>query len=86
MPDANVCRHCGREIRGEPYLGDVNPEHVRDYIVEPEAPSIEILHPEGRVYDTFCSKEHYVRWLHHERHRLPEIPPEEDRGCPDEGL
>jgi len=85
MPDANVCRHCGREIRGEPYLGDTNPEHVRD-IIDPEAPSVEILHAEDRVYDTFCNKEHYIRWLHQERRRLPEPSPEEDRPCREESL
>ncbi len=74
-----VCRHCGREITQNPYLGDVNPDHVRQ-LVEPDAPSLEILHGSGREYDTFCNKEHYLKWLQEERHRLPAPPAHADSG------
>ena len=47
-------------------------------------PSVEILHAEDRVYDTFCSKEHYIRWLKAERHRLPDPPPHTGGPCPGE--
>jgi hypothetical protein len=65
-------------------LGDVNPDHVRQ-LVEPDAPSLEILHGSGREYDTFCNKEHYLKWLQEERHRLPAPPAHADSG-PTESL
>jgi hypothetical protein len=83
MRNANICRFCGREIQANPYLGDTNPEHVRA-IRDPDMPSVEILHAEDRVYDTFCSKEHYIRWLKAERHRLPDPPPHTGGPCPGE--
>lgn len=74
-----TCRYCGREIEHNPYLGDVNPDHVRELIL-PDAPSLDILHGTGREYDAFCNKEHYVRWVHDERHRLPSPPEHEETG------
>lgn len=76
MPGGNICRFCGRETGFNPYLGDTNPEHVRE-IHNTSAPSVDILHAEDREYDTFCSKEHYLKWIREERHRLPTTRPEE---------
>jgi len=66
---ANTCLYCGREIEENPYLGDTNPDHVLE-IADAKAPSMDILHAEGREYDTFCSKEHYVKWVEGARKRL----------------
>jgi hypothetical protein len=69
MSDANRCLYCGREIERNPYLGDTNPDHVLN-IKDENAPSLELLYPENREYDTFCNKEHYVMWLKGAKRRL----------------
>lgn len=70
MANENICRHCGKAILGSPYFGDTNPDHIRA-LADAKAPSLDLLHNEGRIYDTFCSKEHYVRWIEQEKKRLP---------------
>lgn len=81
----NVCLYCGSDTGPNPYLGDTNPDHVLG-IAELEAPSLELLYPEHRQYDTFCSKEHYIRWLKGAKHRLEPAGTEEEGLCKEEGL